>query len=456
MRRFSRDPSADKSLRHSVKDGVAYSVMTGAGEAYFSAYAVFLNASVGLIGWLAALPPLLGSFAQLVSAALGQRIHSRMAIILAGAGLQAATWLPIIILPILFPQHGGELLMASVVLYHAGANLAIPQWISLMGDLVPERKRGRYFALRTQKASIASFIALICAGLLLHEFAGSNATALGFAVIFSVAFIARLISINHLRQMADPPGHVAPVDVAAIASGWGAFRASALFRFSTFFTLVQFATAIASPFFTVYMLRDLGWSYWLFTVNTGVVVLVQFFTLNFWGRISDAWGNRLILVVTGWLIPWLPALWMFSTDYTYLILLQLLGGVAWAGFNLSAGNFIYDLVAPRQRANFLAMHNVMSSIGVFCGAVIGGYLASQLPTTIVWQGVEHDWLSALYGVFIISTLARLSVMAWFLPRLKEVRDVRPMSVGGLIFRVSRFNALSGLFFDIVGSKKSQK
>src|SRR4030067_1340604 len=67
-RRYSKDPSIDKSLRHSVKDGVAYSVMAGGGESYFSAFALFLKATTEQIALLASLPPLLGSFAQLVSA----------------------------------------------------------------------------------------------------------------------------------------------------------------------------------------------------------------------------------------------------------------------------------------------------------------------------------------------------------------------------------------------------
>ncbi len=456
MRRFSRDPVVDKSLRHSIRDGVAYAVMTGAGEAYFSAYAVFLNMSVAMIGWLAALPPLLGSFAQLVSAAWGHRINRRKRIILTGAGLQALTWLPIIALPLLFPAYAGIILMLGVVFYFAAANLAIPQWVSLMGELVPERRRGRYFALRTRQGSIASFVALIGAGLLLHGFTAQGETAAGFVTVFVIALIGRIISVYHLGRMYDPPGHVAVLDVAEVRSGWSGFRAAPVFRFSVFFALMQFATAIASPFFTVYMLRDLQWTYLEFTINTGAVVLVQFFTLNFFGRLSDAFGNRLILATTGWVIPWLPAMWLFSTDYVYLLVIQLLGGLAWAGFNLSAGNFLYDLIPSRQRVGFLAIHNVMSSIGVFAGAILGGFLAMHLPTSITLGETTFTWLSALYGVFALSTLARLTVAAIFLPRLKEVRVVRRMSVGGLIFRVARFNVLSGLFFDIIGSKRAPK
>ena len=42
---FSKDPAVDRALRHSVRDGMGYSVQVGAGETYFSAFALFLNAT---------------------------------------------------------------------------------------------------------------------------------------------------------------------------------------------------------------------------------------------------------------------------------------------------------------------------------------------------------------------------------------------------------------------------
>ena len=42
---FSKDPAIDSALRHSVRDGMAYTVQVGAGETYFSAFALFLRAT---------------------------------------------------------------------------------------------------------------------------------------------------------------------------------------------------------------------------------------------------------------------------------------------------------------------------------------------------------------------------------------------------------------------------
>lgn len=453
MPRYAADPITDKSLRHSVREGVAYSVMSGGAETYFSAFALFLKATTTQIGWLASLPPLLGSFAQLLSAWVGHLTGRRRPIILFGASLQAAVWLPMLVLPFLFPQHAVILFIACVMLYYAFTNLAAPQWNSLMGDLVPEKRRGRYFARRTGLASVTAFISLIVGGLILYGFDEIGWTASGFVVVFIIAALARIVSVYHLSRMVDPPGHVAALQVPTDMHWWQRLFGSPFARFSLFFALLQTAVSIAAPFFSVYMLRDLKYSYLLFMINTAASVLMQVLTLNAWGRVGDHFGNRKILVMCGSLIPVFPMLWTLSPNYFYLVCLQAMGGLVWAGFSLSAGNFFFDLVPAGKRATYLALHNVLASIGIFIGASLGGYLGAVLPKEFDLFGHHVTWGSALFGVFLLSTACRLVIVLLFLPRVKEVREVRPVSVGGLLFRVARYNALAGLFFELIGRRR---
>ncbi|MEX2126457.1 MAG: MFS transporter [Woeseia sp.] len=439
-------------MRHSLKDAAAFGTMTGIGETYFSAFALFLKATTPQIGLLASLPPLLASFVQLLSAWLGRLTGQRKAIILAGAALQALSWLPIMTLPVLFPEHAVPLMIACVVLYQCGAHLVTPQWTSLMGDIVPARRRGRFFALRTRLVTAITFTSLLAGGFVLHRFSREGNTLSGFIVLFSIAACARLVSLYQLSRMHDPGGQVAALEVPFDRTWWQRLRQSNVVRFSIFFALTQFSVSIASPFFTVYMLRDLKFTYLAFTVNTATAIFAQFLTLAQWGRISDVFGNRRILAATGILIPLMPLLWVFSSNFWYLILVQAVSGFAWAGFSLSASNFVYDLIAPNRRASYLAIHNVIASIGIFSGAMLGGYLGAVLPTDLRIGDYRLSWLSPLTGVFVVSTLARAAVVIALIPKVREVRPVRDISLRELIFRVTRLNALSGIFFEIVGTR----
>ncbi len=198
---------------------------------------------------------------QLFSAWLGRRTGHRRQIIVFGALVQASTLVPLTLLPLLFPDDAVLLLLISSIVYYAGPNLGSPQWSSLMGDIVPEARRGRFFALRTQLASVASFLALIAGGLILEFFDSVGVTYWGFVVVFAIACLARFQSAYHLSQIHDPPGHVASLESPWHIDLWRAIRSTDLVPFSLFFASMQFAVGIASPFFTLYMLRDLHFSY---------------------------------------------------------------------------------------------------------------------------------------------------------------------------------------------------
>ncbi len=448
--RYSKDPQTHNSLRHSLKDAVSFSVMSGSIETYFSAFALLLKASNSQIALLATLPNLLGSLAQLFSAWLGHRLQRRKPLIVTGAYAQAAVLPLMFLLPWLWPEYAISILLICMALYFAAAHFIAPQWMSLMGELVAEKRRGRFFARRTALATITSFIALCLAGLVLHIFDLFNSTMIGFAILFSIAFIARLVSAYHLGKMHEPTEHAASLEPIYDIRWLKQPALKPALRFSIFYILMQFAVGIAGPFYSVYMLNTLQFTYLEFMANIGMSVLVQFLTLSYWGRISDVMGNRVVLLTTGWIVPILPALWLVSPNFWFLMGVQVIGGFCWAGFSLSATNILYDLLPRNKRATYQALQNVIMTFGIFVGSMIGVLATRTLPAQFSVAGLEFNFAAALMWVFLLSALARGLVSAVFLPRIQELRKPRrKTSPYELVFRFTRFNAFSGLLYDIV-------
>ena len=445
-RAFTSDPLLNTSLRHSVYDGMAFSAMAGGGETYFTAFALYLRATAGQVALLSTLPSLIGSLAQLLSIWLEHRLRHRKTVILAGVLCQASVWLPLALLAVFPPGSVVPWLLLLFTLYYGAGHLTLPPWTSLMGDIVPVRRRSRYFAHRTSLTNMISFIALVLAGCILHVADQLSFTWAGFAIIFLACCACRMLSAWHIHAMHEPARHERKTNLMPDLRALAHARA---FWFSGYFVLMQCAVAIASPFFAVYMLRDLKFSYFEFMVNTGMAVLVQFITLNRWGRIGDVCGNRLILVITGMLIPLLPALWVVSNNFWYLLLVQACAGLAWGGFNLSSGNLLYDLVPAAQRTAYVAFHNVLAAMGVFAGAMLGAALLHVVSERATLLG-NLEITTVLLNVFLISTVVRLLISLCFLPAIRETGLARrPMSARQFIFRVSRFNAFLGLGYDLV-------
>jgi MFS family permease len=445
---FSKDPVVDKALRHSVRDGMAFSVQVGAGETYFSAFALFLRATAPQVALISTLPLLLASSAQIFSAWLGNYVGRRRLVVL-GCALQTLLWLPILLVPVLFADYAIPALLVLLALYHSANNLAAPQWTSIMRDLVAERWRGRYFAHRTRLTTLMTFVSLVACGLILHELDRSDSTYLGFVVIFLIAFVARTISVYHLTFLHEPEATTTVPDMH-IEHWWRSLLSTGAIGFSTYVALMNAAVGISSPFFTVYMLRDLNLSYLEFTVLTGTSVLVQFLMLTTWGRIADVYGNRLILIVTSIVLPIVPSIWLLSDNFWALLVFQALSGLSWSGFTLSVGNLLYELVPQTRRAAYVAFHNVGTAAGVFAGAMLGALLAGLLPPRAVLFG-DSDTLTNLLYLFVISGLLRAILAVLLARRVRELRRPRKaMSAQALVLRVTGLNAMVGFIYDFVG------
>ena len=450
--RYSRDPEVERSLRYSVRDGVAWSLMFGAGESYLQAFAIFLKATTAQITLLSALPALLGSIAQLASAWVAGRAIRRKSLIFAGVSLQSIAWLPIIVLAFLPSDYSVALLIICVALYYIGGQFAAPPWSSLISDLVPERRRGRFFGERTQFMSIMTFASLIAAGLALEFFAQRALAQWGFAAIFAVALAARLYSLAQLMRMHEPLARLAPLTIPPLGGLLDRMRGSDFAQFALFIGFMNLAVAIASPFFTLYMLRDLRFSYLEFTAVTAFYVLMQFTALKLWGRLSDVFGNLRVVQVTSIVFPALPILWLIVPNFWAILVLQFIAGVAWAGFSLAAGNFLYDVVPPEKRAAYSAVHQTLSNTAVFGGALIGGFLATHAPHELQLGGYSVEFASGLWLALSASALVRTVVVAIFLPLLRETRPVRAISPTALAIRVIRANVLAEWLFEMLPSR----
>jgi MFS family permease len=406
----------ERSLKYSVYDGAAYSAMVGLTQEYIAPFALALKATSTQIGLLASIPALAMSLSQLKTPALVRRIGSRKRLILVVVLLQALMWLPLFFVPYVFSSHGVLLLIAFFALCQVFGSLGNPAWGSWMADLVVERRRGRYFGRRMQACGFTTLAFTLIAGLILYLLTGQ--VFLGFAAIFIGAMAFRLISWHFLTKVHEPPFKVADKENSGLLDFIKRMRTSNVGRFIISVSLMNFAVSIAAPFFAVYMLRDLGFSYLTYMVVIASSTLASALSFSFWGRWTDRVGNVKVLLMTSFLIPLVPLLWIASHNLYYLIPIQLLSGFAWAGFNLCSANFLYDASPRERKMRDISYFNAINGTAICLGALLGGLLAPHLPPLLGYS---------LLTLFLLSGLMRAVVAATILRQVKEVRRVRKVS-----------------------------
>lgn len=408
---MSKDNKIKKSLHVSFWDGIFAFVMTGLTQDYITPYALALKATVKQVGLLSSLPNLCASLIQLKSADLAERLSSRKRIILISVFLQALLILPIILIPYIVKYNQANYLIFLAMLFIALGAISLGPWSSLMSDYIPANKRGQYFGWRNR---ILGFIGVGCsllAGIILQIY--KNNVLFGFWIILTLAMGARFTCWYFLSKMYEPKFSRSRDNYFSFFEFLKKARESNFARFVFFISGLNFCVNIAAPFFAVFMLRDLRFNYLTYTLLTITVPLTTLLLIQRWGRLADKVGNIRILKFTAFFIAGLPLLWIIYRHPVFLIFVQILGGFAWSGFNLCATNFIFDSVSSPKRTRCVSYFNAINSFFISLGAILGGYLATHLPTLFGYR---------LLFLFLISSMMRFLIIFIFIPKIKEVRS----------------------------------
>jgi MFS family permease len=205
----------------------------------------------------------------------------------------------------------------------------------------------------------------------------------------------------------------------------------------------------------MYMLKDLKFSYYEYMVVVASVVLMQFAVMRSWGKLSDQFGNRQILRLTGTLASLNPFLWLISSNLWWVVCVQLYSGLCWAGFNLAAANFVFDAVTPAKRARCFAYQAIVNGWLVFIGSLIGGWLATNVPARINEQLAFFVGYSPFLILFVVSGICRALAMLLLFRGFKEVRRVQKIRSYQMLIRVTSLRPLWGATFGLLSERRKR-
>jgi len=137
--------------------------------------------------------------------------------------------------------------------------------------------------------------------------------------------------------------------------------------------LFRFGSGLAAPHFSQYMLRDLNLSYLTYTLLIGSSYLGRTLLAESWILTSHRFGSRTTLVASCFVISLLPALWMLHTNVGWFFSLELVGGGAWAAFDL-----LPLLILAHMKINHFSRYVGLMGMLVTLAALASGYLGGLL------------------------------------------------------------------------------
>ena len=414
----ANDRKKQKALSVSIKEGCAAGVSSSIGETYITPMALAVNTQPLQIGFLNSIPGIAGPLAQLFGSKLMESL-SRKKIVMLFVLMQALLWIPIGLLAVLvhfniLTSNAPIYLIIAYTIVVIAGSVAHPAWFSWMGDLVPASDRGKYFSLRNRAIGTTGLVTVLAGAFMLDLFKTQGYILLGFALLFAIASTSRMISYILLGKQYSPKFRVLKRDYFSF---WQFMKKMDNYgKFSIYLAFFNGAIMIASPFFAVYMLQYLKFSYVTFMIISISSTVVYLLSIPIAGKFSDRYGNVKLMHVANVLFILTPILWIFIKNPFWLIgIPQVISGLANAAFIIAATNFNYDAVSPEKRGLCVSYNNILVGAGMFIGPIIGGLIVNYYHPSA---------LNPYLFLFGVAAFFRLVVGLIFLPGIKEVKKIK--------------------------------
>ncbi|MFX0139841.1 MAG: MFS transporter [Candidatus Hodarchaeota archaeon] len=382
-------------------------------------FSLSINSTPFQVGLLSSLGNLFGPVGQVIGSHQIET-KSRKRILIQGILGLACIWPLFIAIAILsqfifFQSFLPWILIVIFIIYMLFGGIMTPSWFSVMGDIVPDGYRGRYFAKRNLINQLIAIIGIILLFFLLDWFEINKIIYLGFILVFILGFITRLTSLFLFTKHYYPPYFFETTDHVKISKFLKELPKSNFGKFTLFVCLLTFGQWIAKPFFSVYMLIQLHFNYSLFMIISLSSSLIGLITFPLLGKFSDKFGNVRLIQIGALIIPFLPFFWIiYNTPIQIFFGIQILSGLGWTAFNLATANFIYDNTTSKMRGKYIAIYNFLIGLAIIGGGFLGSTIVSFIPIF---------FMSSYHFIFLLSGIIRIIVVIGLLQKIKEVRVI---------------------------------
>lgn len=403
-----------QGMKYGVYEGISASMMFGITNTYLTVFALALGASNLEIGMIVAVPAILAMFAYIPAAYFIEGSNARNKLCAITALLGRGMWLFAALVPV-FATGRLFWLLAFVSLSYLFESFVGPSWASLMGDIVPDAHRGAYFGRRNMLCRIAALLVVVISGFVLDIYTGLG----GFTIIFAAAGIFGLLTVFFFSRFPEfkyrKRGHIKlSADIRGVIDN-KMFK-----RFVIIACIWQFGVSISSPFFNVYLVNGMGaayqWIAYLSLVSGIAAIIVQ----RGWGSMSDRFSHRSILIISAIGASLVPFFWMFAPSPEFVIPINILSGISWAGFEIAAFNYLLEATRGKERALYSAVYWSALGLPAIFGPIIGGMMIDTFAAVALS-------LNNFTSMFLVSWIIRLSAAVLFLKFLLELPDKRVYS-----------------------------
>jgi MFS family permease len=410
--------------------------MVGIGTAVFTGYALWLGATESEVAYFVSIA-YFTSLAQIVSSVFVTRIKNKRAFIFTIGFVEILLRSSLVLIPLFLDS--GRIFTLGVLLAMGltCGQLISPIFSEWLSTTIPADIRGRFTGRQMIAQLATGIIASYVVGWYLDLFSESERYT-GFLTVFISAII--LGAGGYLNLMRVPFSRT--VDTSSIGNLFEPFHNRRFRNLLFYFMSWNFALGLANPFYSVFMIQNLGISYTTVAILNSLFMAAMVVGNRVWGALVDRFGSKPILQVLVLPVALVPVLWTFNSpeNYTFIPIAMIVNGLFQGGVWVSVNPLLYStLPEGRSRTSYFATWSCSFQLAFAIAPVIGGVLAQMLaPVSFELMGFQ---VGNLQIIFLIS--AGCMVMPGFF--LRKVSDSKGTTPRQLFTQVGKGNLLGYLY-----------
>ncbi|MBM7693411.1 MFS family permease [Peribacillus deserti] len=398
--------SLSSNEKASIYSGLAQTISINTVNGYIPLLALgVLGASNQQMGLITSLPSIIGMIALIPGAILLNRVQSKKNFTVISTFATRFLFMLIFFIPFFSDSISAWLLVFLIALLNFPGALANLSWQTMIGEIIPEKRRGDFFSTRNRINNIAALIVTFGTGFFLEQY--SKDSSFPYQILILAGFAFALIEVyylsKHKEELTIKPVQEKPKRKFSLEvfkhKPYTAFLACAL--------LYNFAAQMAWSLFSIYQIKDAhATALWLsiFAVTNQAA---QILSIKWWAKYADKYGNTMVLFIAAAGMASAPALNMLSTNLLYITAINFWTGIFVAGTNLLLFNQLLKASPEKNRANYIANYNFLLSFV--------GFAAPQLGVLILNHAGMHSAMN------IISLIRLGSAFSFLVVALKMER-----------------------------------
>jgi Na+/melibiose symporter-like transporter len=334
-------------------------------------------------GMIAAIP-VLAAMIQFVSPIIIERMEQKKTIIIVAAFLHRFLLGCLIFMPILPLTMGLRLIFTALVylISYSLVSFATPAVSNMIISFVPQNIRGSYFGLRESYILIFSTILNLVIGKVLDIYKTENNEYGGYVIMYILIFIFTYINFLSFMSMKEVKMKRPVINYRIKDVFTKPLNDRKFFRIIILFFLWSIGLQIGAPFFGVYMVSGLKLDYSFITINGMIFSICYAVMTRIWGKLADKKSWLYVAITNIAILSVSHFMWVFiyaqSPILRYMVVVvHIMGGIAWAGVNISLFNLPFDYIPDEGRTLYLGFNAALSGIVGFGAAMLSSNMVGR-------------------------------------------------------------------------------